>query len=477
LSGQLRLPQDWTDLHSFAGIIPGERWAYGVPYRQTLHAVTNPVMLEAPGARAVLVAYAPPENQALTRAPVIVWEDGSHAALSGKPAPAWRAWPPIFDQVVLLDYAIVPDGRSLRQVNPNSCLLMAITQFQGSSGDWLPVQTALTAAGTDFAQTEAQRLALIDLRTNFAQLPAGRIAVLPRPGAGAATTFGALTGLRKQWVELTEPQLVDSNWFNASRFPLTLYLSGEHYVKTVNATGDGKAAVTRYLAAGGTLVLLATEPFPFYYGDGPADKAGSADVLLPALGLPLENAFEQAPPNLQVQTYSDKAILASVPSTFPFPPGDPRLRAINRSRLNPANRYMPLLKVTDAQGHTYGDAAGYLEFHTGAAKGGKVLYVWSTLLSGPQGQAILSDIIRWMLDATLRPTRINSIQVRDRAYAVLDFSARPNLSYALEYRDRFEAGAWARLPDLASAPTNRLVSLTNLLSDLPARFYRLGARP
>lgn len=106
-----------------------------------------------------------------------------------------------------------------------------------------------------------------------------------------------------------------------------------------------------------------------------------------------------------------------------------------------------------------------------------MLYVWSTLLSGPQGQAILCDIIRWMLDATLRPPRINSIEVRDRAYAVLDFSARPNLSYALEYRDRFEAGAWARLHDLASAATNRRVLLTNLLSGLPARCYRLGARP
>ena len=38
------------------------------------------------------------------------------------------------------------DGRSLRQVNPNGCLLMAITQVQGDPGAWRPVQSALTAA-------------------------------------------------------------------------------------------------------------------------------------------------------------------------------------------------------------------------------------------------------------------------------------------------------------------------------------------
>src|SRR2546422_5946523 len=42
-----------------------------------------------------------------------------------------------------------------------------------------------------------------------------------------------------------------------------------------------RSAVTRYLAGGGTLVVLASGPFPFYYGYGPNDQPGPADPLLP----------------------------------------------------------------------------------------------------------------------------------------------------------------------------------------------------
>ena len=66
LSGNYPLPQDWTNLDSFAGIIPGLRWTYGVPYQQGLRAATNTVTVNAPGATAVLVAYAPPESQTLS---------------------------------------------------------------------------------------------------------------------------------------------------------------------------------------------------------------------------------------------------------------------------------------------------------------------------------------------------------------------------------------------------------------------------
>ena len=83
LTGNYLLPQDWTNLHSFAGIIPGLRWIYGVPYEQGLHAATYAVTANAPGARAVLVAYAPPESQTLTQSPTLTLDDNSPLPLSG----------------------------------------------------------------------------------------------------------------------------------------------------------------------------------------------------------------------------------------------------------------------------------------------------------------------------------------------------------------------------------------------------------
>jgi hypothetical protein len=471
------LPQDWNDLRSFAGIIAGERWLYGVPYRQGNNAVTNAVTVNGSGAKAVLVVFAPPLDGTLSRAPLLKLDDGAQAALSGKPALAWRGWPPIFQRVVLMDYALVPAGRLLREVDPQGTLLMAVTLFQGDQNAWAPVQTALAAAGADFLQAEMQRQAMLSLKASFAQLPADKLALLPRPASGAAAAFCAMTGLEDKWVALSETQLVDPAWFTAGRQRLAFYLSGERYVKTVAADGDGKAAVTRFLAGGGTLVLLASEPFPFFYGDGPGGKSGPADPLLPTLGLPIEIAFETAPPDLSVQVCPGQTILKSVPSAFPFPPGDPRLRPINRSRVDAAHRYVPLLRVTNAQGFSYGEAAAFIEFRAGPAKGGKILYVWSTLLSGPQGQAIMGDVVSWILDGTLRPPRFDSIRALDSAHLVLTLMAMANLRYTLEYRDTLTAGAWSLLRDFPAALTNRTLAYTNLVSGLRSRFYRLAVRP
>jgi hypothetical protein len=476
LSGDYLLPQDWNDLHSFAGLIPGERWAYGVPYRQRLTAVTKPSQASAPGAKVVLVAYARSEDEALTQSPGLVLDDGSSLPLSGKPAPVWQAWPPIFTRVVLMDFAMMPASRALQQIDPKGTSLMGATMFQGTPAEWQPIQAALGSAGADFAQAESQRLALAALRTAYAQLPAGKIAVLPESTAGAGANFGAATGLRKQWRQLTEQQLVDQQSFNASRYPICFYLGGEHYVKTVAGSGDGKAAITRFLSGGGTLVVLASEPFPFYYGDGPADQPGPPDPLLPLLGLPIQIVFEQPPANVTVQQYPGQNVLASVPQEFAFPPGDQRLRSINRQLVSSAHRYVPLLKVVDAQGRDYGDAAGYVEFRTGPAKGGKVLYVWSTLLSGPQGQAIMADSVSWILNGALRPPHFNSIQKPIGTSVLLGFEAFPSVEYTLEFRDLLGQGGWSQLASIASESTNRDVQF-GAESSPSSRFFRLVARP
>jgi hypothetical protein len=476
ITGDSLLPEDWSDVHSFAGIIPGERWVLGVPYWQRLQAATNRVRIDPVGASVVLVAYSPPEDHTLTQAPALLLEDGSSVPLNGKPVLAWRGWPPIFVREILMDYAAVPNQRSVQQVDPQGTLLMAVTGFQGQPTDWQPFQAAFASAGADFAQAEAQRLALLALRTNYAQLPGGKMALLPEATDGPGSNFAALTGLNKKWVAVSEQQLVSTQAFNATTYPVAVYLGGENYVKTVSNPGDGKAAVTRFLIGGGTLVLLASGPFPFYYGDGPADQPGAPDPLLPALGLPIQNAFEQAPPNLTMVQAPDQNILPSLPKQFPFPPGDPRLRSITRAQVNAVHRYLSILTVKDAQSHSYGDAAAYIEFRAGPAKGGKVLYIWSTLLSGPQGQSIMADAVSWILNSTLRQPQFNSIQLPDRKHVLLSFNVLPSVEYSLQFNDELGAGTWSLLQSLPGAPTNQQVQLS-FQTDLPTRFYRLMAQP
>ena len=471
LTGDYLLPQEWTDPHSFAGLIPGLRWSCGVPYQQRLHAATNLLAAAAPGAYAVLLAFSPPEDQTLTAAPKLVLDDGSALTLRGQPALAWRAWPMAFDRMVLLDYAILPAGRSVKQEDPAGTLVMGLTAFTGTQTDWQPFQSALSNAAAAFLLDEQQRELLVSLRTSFSQLPRGKIALLLLDTSGAAANFAALTGLNLKWQALTETQLVDGVTFTSNHFPLAFYLGSENYVKTVITNGDAKAAVTRYLTSGGTLVVLATGPFPFYYGYGPNDQAGPSDPLLPTLGLPIYNAFEQAPANLSMVASTNQSILHSVPSVFPFPPGDSRLRSVNRSQVASANRYVPWLTVTNFAGQGYGDAACFIEFGTGPAKGGKIIYIWSTLLSGPQGPALMANAVSWIIDALLRPppARFNSINRQGATSFTLGFDALANLDYALQYRYDLNPGSWLLYQDFGSSSADRSLSVTSTISG--SRFF------
>jgi len=478
LSVDYPLPQDWRDLNSFAGIVPGLRWAYGVPYQQRLRAATNAVSTTAAGASVVLVAYTPPLLQSLGPGPTLTLADQSVLPLSGHPTPAWQGWPIIFNQMVLLDYARLPSGSSLAKIEPNGSLLMGATAFLGGTNDWQPTETALTNASAGFVAAETERLAVLALQASFASLPTGKIAVLPMNQPGAMGNFAAATGLDQKWDLLTEQHFVDPTQFNAARYPLAFYLGSENYVKTVNTNGDGQLAVTRYLTNGGTLVVFATGPFPFYYGYGPNDQAGPADPLLPTYGLPFIG-FEQPPTGISMQRYTNQTILQSVPDSFAFPPGDSRLRAIDPTGVSSANRYRPLIRARLASGATYGDAALFIAFGTGPAKGGKILYVWTTLLTGPQGTAILLDTVPWIVNATLRPPPplFTSAALPDPSHAVFQFTALSNLDYTMQVRLSLSTGSWTKLQDLLSMPTNRSVRFTNLISGTTPRFFRLVVGP
>ncbi len=480
LAGDYLLPQDWGDPHSLAGLVAGQHWFFGVPYRQGLRAATNLAAASAPGACAAVIAYSPPEAQTLTAAPKLVLDDGTAMSLSGQPVMAWRGWPMLFNRMVLLDYGLVPPGHSVRQVDPAGTLAMGLTAFTGTQSAWQPVQTALSNAAAAFALEERQRQMLLAFQTNFSGLPAGKMALLPLSTEGAAANFAALTGLNLKWRALTEAELVDGVTFTAARFPLAFYLGGENYVKTVVAQADAKGAVTRYLAGGGTLVPLATGPFPFYYGYGPNDQAGPPDPLLPQLGLPLYNAFEQAPPNLSMVVCTNQSLLHSAPSVFPFPPGDPRLRSVDRSQVSSAHRYVPWITVTNPAGLSYGDAACFIELGSGPAQGGKILYIWSTLLSGPQGQALMADALSWILNATFRPpgARINSIHRQGASSLSLGFDALANLDYELQYRAGLgpAANGWSLLQEFGAAPADRSLLSTNSTA-AQSRFFRLWVRP
>ena len=146
-----------------------------------------------------------------------------------------------------------------------------------------------------------------------------------------------------------------------------------------------------------------------------------------------------------------------MPDTFAFPPGDERLRAINGGALSTASRYLPMIETVYADGSYHGDAAAFVVFNSGPAAGGKLLYVWDTLLAGPEGQEIMQDVVTWVLNARLRPPipAFSAALAPDKSHAAFNFNAVSNLDYMVQYRNSLNASAWTNFQELVNAPTNR----------------------
>jgi len=48
--------------------------------------------------------------------------------------------------------------------------------------------------------------------------------------------------------------------------------------------------------------------------------------------------------------------------------------------------------------YDFGDAAGFAEFTRGEFKGGRILYIWSHILSAPQlGPPVVGQVLRWVI--------------------------------------------------------------------------------
>lgn len=252
----------------------------------------------------------------------------------------------------------------------------------------------------------------------------GHIAVLTAPGAGelSASAVGrtlAEAGLAPHVLELTPRQFADTNFFTARRFPVALYLGFESYFQSVQRPNDGDAALRHYLAGGGTLLLLPAGPFPLFYNEKNKPANGAA-----VIGLNINaGGFEQAPPglNLIFHVNTSQSVLRGFPERFPFPSpleADQRWRP---SRKPPSAdvRYTPLVTLLDQRGGNHGEGVATLEFIQGPWRGGRVLYVWLSLLARHQNRLqIVRDALRWALAGRSAP---QTTLLRD------DFEARSDV--------------------------------------------------
>lgn len=386
---------DWEDPSSYAGIPVGKRYAFKVPYyiippevSGGPMAIKNKCTLSSPASGSMAFLFYCEEGA--SPGVEVILDDGKSVPVSKDVALAWNFWPPCFQQKIWMGNVTVPAGKKISGFNTKDAALFAVTLWKGDDAGLKPILACYNQAAQEGTNLRIKNKELNEFKKVLAVIPDGKIAYLPPEQGSAAATLAGKLGIGDKAKTLTSSQYVNQSLFNAKNYPVAFFMGGEYYDKTVKKDDDGIEAVKSFLAGGGLLCLLPSGPFPMYYGNERGQK-GKADPLLLKIGVPMRNAFEKPPGAVEFVFNGNQKIIKGLPGTIPFPEtGDQRLRVIVPGQVSDAK----VTSILTAEG--YGDAACLIEFTDGELKGGKILYVWTTLLNQEYSDKILTEIFKYI---------------------------------------------------------------------------------
>lgn len=422
LQADVTLNLNWDDNNSMAGFFGGVRRVWGVPFALIEPTVNNG---KAAASRAVTVNQTGTMLFALIGAGVsarpqllLEYADGTReTATLENGAPAMQGWPPVLQWRLWM--LAQPLKGKLQQVAPQNCHLFALTLSDQPRKQLKTTLAAMQQRRAAFLAEQTLLQKWQPLSHRLSRL--GTLAVIPTPQVSPsahplmrALRFSADTLLKT----LTPEEWVNPNIFTPAQFPLALYLGGETYHQSVRAPNDGDRAMQNYLRQGGTLLVSAIQPFPFYY-----NESGKPVVTAPKFGLPLSGSgvedradrlkgqnvsgWEKPPAEVKLvfERNPNQQVVTSLPNRFPFPPdGDLRWRPMANIWTEQEAKYTPVLTLKDDKGTLYGDGMAMVEFRQGEFKGARIVYVWHRLIANPEwANNILSDVLTYLANQTPPP--------------------------------------------------------------------------
>jgi hypothetical protein len=209
--------------------------------------------------------------------------------------------------------------------------------------------------------------------------------------------------------ELEWADLLDSDEFNADRFPLIIYAGGEDYRSSIRSDGDVIRSLQRYLRDGGMLMAVPQLPYPFFYDETGRAKNAAGRVGLPISGSnppragarpePFVTAWESPPADVQLAFHVDTRHLSGLDETVPSPAtGDLRWRPATPSVVGANDRYLPLASLRDQQGRSYGDGIAFVQHASGDLAGGRTLYVWMRMPDVLGKDAAFFELMKFTAD-------------------------------------------------------------------------------
>ncbi len=414
---------NWDDNRSTAGFFGGMRFLWGVPFsliEPTLNdakaATRQPVRLAHKATMLFALVSDEPQGQLK-----LTYADASTEAVTlDKGAPAVQGWPPVLQWRLWM--VAHPLKGELRTVTPQGCALFALTLSDLPEEQLQPVLTALQNRRQAYLAEQQMQKRWQQVTDKLKSVEA--VALIPTPGVSPqghplmkavnrARAFGLL-----YW--LTPHEFVDVGVFTPTRFPIALYLSGENYYQTVREQGDGDRALLEYMRKGGTLLVSATQPYPFYY-----NERGTPVAFAPQIGMPISGrgtegredrlkgkevrGWEKPPQGVSLRFVRNpnQQIVTSLPDEFSFPTdGDLRWRPMVNIWDEQEATYIPVLTLKDDTGKEYGEGIALVEFKQGDFRGARVLYIWHRLIADPeQALSILSDVLNYLASSTPPPPK------------------------------------------------------------------------
>jgi hypothetical protein len=201
--------------------------------------------------------------------------------------------------------------------------------------------------------------------------------------------------------ELTWEAVLDPKIFNVNQCPVTVYAGGERYTQTVKSQGDVDNALERYLREGGLLMVLSSEPFPFYYNERGKPVSTASRFGLPILGSGNRTGssmggWEMPPQGVRLSFRVDRDRLKSLPAALPFPEtGDLRWRPGSPALLEDEDLYLPLASLMDEEDRNFGDGIFYVEHRASSPKGAKILYAWMGMAAAADQSDLYFELFRF----------------------------------------------------------------------------------
>ncbi len=284
------------------------------------------------------------------------------------------------------DWVVITSFNELHEGSEIEPTLELGTKYLDATARWAKAFKALPPPRRDPA---GARKDLDPLKKALGRVK-GKIGILGGIGSAALTLLEAGAPVR-----LVSPEALAAGGIDPAKFPLLVYDGGESYRFTVKTPGDVPAALGAYLSRGGALLVLPSEPFPFYYDSRKhVVRAGDRFGLLlpgsPGGKAPGPVDFERPPRGARL-VFHISPLLRRQPRTIPFPArGDLRWRAaLAPARPDRQGTYLSLARLTGARGKTWGDGIALFR----RPGGGRILYAWFRLGDMLPGAPLLADFL------------------------------------------------------------------------------------